>query len=508
MPSRDVRRWSRKKGETGKEEKKVRRSPVLYGFSVVVLVIIAISFIGGPLLSRLTGGGSRIYFGSYDGRAIEYVRGNYFAGQYDYIADQIRQTDQEGNLESQLWQAWRYAFDQTVLHTAIMAEADRSGLWVSNDRVNESLLEYGPYLVNGVFDQKKYQATPRAEKSATVKRRREELTQTQYLIDHLRTVHNSSRELELVKNMASRQRSFSFIHFDFADFPIDRVREYGMENLDRFRKIRLSRITINASKAEAEKVRELALAGSSSFEDLARSYSKGFYADKGGDMGWQFYHQLEIFFDSQEPVQSIFSLTEGEISDVFASGRSWLFFRVDSEPVDPDLEDQEITDIVKSYILNNEKGVIESYFLAEAEDIRDRAEETDFAAASLENGLIPKDTEYFPVNYGGIFEDLPVRVKGDDSALLSSAASNEDFFVTLFSLEEGGISDPVLLSDKVLLVALLDERESQEDLLSERAAGLMITRNLETDLRLNLIQDDLLEDRFQDAFYTYIIPQR
>ena len=44
----------------------------------------------------------------------------------------------------------------------------------------------------------------------------------------------------------------------------------------------------------------------------------------------------------------------------------------------------------------------------------------------------PHETNYFPVNYNNVYEDKNIVVDGDDTGLLSDAASNEDFYIELF----------------------------------------------------------------------------
>jgi len=348
MLSRASKRIAQKKKAT-QEKEKPHRSPMLYYGSIAILVVVVISFIGVPIVSRLGGSGVRMSFGSYNGREIRYIRGNYLADQHESMAERIQQSGQEGTLETQLWQAWRYAFEQTVFHFAILDRAKKSGVWISDDKVTDSLVESGPYTVNGVFSHEKYKATPQAERNANTKLRRDILTHARYLQDLFLTKAQSSKEREFIKSMARVERSFSFVSYSFEDFPVEKSLAFGLANRNKFRKAKLSRITITSSLSEAEKVREMALAGQSSFSELARSYSKGFYADKGGDMGWQYHYQLEVLFETEDPVDEIFNLKEGEVSDIFESGSSWVFFRCDSESVAPDFNEEGLLDTVKEY---------------------------------------------------------------------------------------------------------------------------------------------------------------
>ena len=132
MPSREMRRATRRHHQKDGSiaQKKREMHPFLYAFSVVVLVIIVVTFILAPA-TRGTGGRSSFIFGYYKGKPIEYVPDNYFSRRKDAVADQLRQSGDQGDVAAKAYQVWRTAFDQTVLHTAILTEAEAGGLWIT-----------------------------------------------------------------------------------------------------------------------------------------------------------------------------------------------------------------------------------------------------------------------------------------------------------------------------------------------------------------------------------------
>ena len=186
MPSREMRRATRRhlQRDDNITEKRRQTHPFLYAFSVVLLIVIVVTFIGGPAISR-AGGGGRIIFGYYKDKPIEFFPDNYFSQRKDAIADQLRQNDEQTDLAVQAYQVWRTAFDQTVLHTAILSEAESSGLWISEDRVNEALIRQGPYTVDGQFSVERYNATPSAQRLSYHKLYREQLIHEQFEVVHL-----------------------------------------------------------------------------------------------------------------------------------------------------------------------------------------------------------------------------------------------------------------------------------------------------------------------------------
>ena len=513
MSSRAIRRQNRKTRPEveRKEPTQASRRPLLYALTVVILVIITVSFIGAPVISRM-GGVARLRFGSYDGRDIEFVRGNYLSSQYDMAAENIRASGQAGTLESQLYQAWRYAFNQTVFHAAVLLEMERSGAWVSEDGVNDSLVDYGPYVVGGAFDQQRYAATPQSERVSVRKLRREELLHDRYLSDLFATDKMGAAEREFLESMAATERRFALVAFSFDQLPDGTVVDFALANRERFQRMKLSRISVNSNEREADQIRQKAISGGSSFDELARSYSKDFYADKGGDMGWQNYHDVQVFFDAGAPVDHIFSLKEGEISNLLESGGTWVFFRADSQAIAPDLEDPETIRAVREYILSSEVGVAEEHFLKQAADLARNAREKGFNQAAGEAGLFPPlETEYAPLNYGSVFRSKPLRLRGsDDQGVLAGAAADEELFRSLYSLKEREVSDPLLVGSRVVVATLLDERplsDEDRELVGTSLARLVL-QQMQQDLPDIIVEDDKLVDDFQTAFFTKILGQQ
>ena len=66
--------------------KKFRQSPALYIGSVVILVLVIVTFLGGDLLSggRFGSAGDNWVFGYYDKIPITLVPGNNFAQSYEW----------------------------------------------------------------------------------------------------------------------------------------------------------------------------------------------------------------------------------------------------------------------------------------------------------------------------------------------------------------------------------------------------------------------------------------
>ena len=147
MQSRALKRLQKSKAEANHSRPADNRwrHPFVYIFSFIILIIIVVSFVGGPLLSGI-GRRSTIVFGSWGGEEIEFVSGNYLSRQRDILYDQVLENRSNESYEWQAYSVWKGAFDRTVLHTAILVTADRSNLHISDIRVDATLLSSGPYM--------------------------------------------------------------------------------------------------------------------------------------------------------------------------------------------------------------------------------------------------------------------------------------------------------------------------------------------------------------------------
>jgi hypothetical protein len=309
--------------------------------------------------------------------------------------------------------------------------------------------------------------------------------------------------------MMDEQRRFTFVSFPFDDFPEEQVRQFGEENRQLFRRIKLSRILIKAGEREATEVRRKLEERTSSFEEMARAQSKDVYAEMGGDMGWRYFYDLEGDFESTEPVDTIFSLEEGSLSPVLESRFGWVIYRADSPSLELDVSDSESLTTVRDYIMRYEKGMVEDFALEQAESFRRRVDEVSFTGATLERSYNTSLTDYFPLNYQEIFFLAPVRSMTPNLDL-SSASYNEAFFLQAFRLSIGEVSAPILLDDQVVVLRLEDVRQppqQQLDLLEDYYT-FYAGQTLEADLQNILLDPKYLEDNFNETFYKYIFTSR
>ena len=148
------------------------------------------------------------------------------------------------------------------------------------------------------------------------------------------------------------------------------------------------------------------------------------------------------------------------------------------------------------------------YFTGLAEQFKARAEESDFQTAAREFNLFPsKESDYFPINYGSIFQKKPMTVNGQNSDELSSAVNNELFFEELFSLKKGEISEPIVLTNYLLVFEMTDEREEPQDDMENFKNNLKNFKLNTTQKELSqfVINQDLFDNRFFETMMKILI---
>ncbi len=516
MPSREFRRAQAKKGETVSDaiEKRHESHPLLYGFSIIVLVVIVVTFVlagpGGPMgRGGGVGPGGSIVFGTYEGHDVAFYPGGYFAQQRDRLAAQVRQTTGQ-NPEGMAQAVWYQAFQQTALHVALLVMGEKAGLQVSENAVDKALISFPGYLdENGKFSEEKYNKASGQEKAATRRLYRDNLITSQIASDVLTGVKTGSAESSFIAAMVKPERSFDFVSFPFSGFPPQEVRKFGEANQSKFRKIKVSRILIKSSEQEAAQIRQKIVQKTSTFEELAKTYSKDAYADKGGDMGWRYAYDLQADFENKDTANQIFSLKPGDISEVLKGTYGWMIYRCDAEPMNPDFSNPAVLDDVKAYLTKYEKGKIEDYFNNRATQLAKRAAEVGFERAAAEAGLKVTKTDFFPINLQNVFSFAPVQAI-PDSATPQNAIYNDDFFYQAFSLARDKASAPVVLDDQVLVLKLLAERQMPDTTVNLLGGWIdyMAGQSAQVDLTTSLMAPGKLKDNFEEVFSQYMAPRR
>lgn len=479
------------------------RSRWLYIGSVVILVLVVVTFVGAPVITSTAGSG-RLVFGRYGREDIVYQPGNFFARQYEAIAQSLRDSGNDADLELQLRIAWREAFNRTILHTATLEHAEGAGLDVSVQRVDELIASDPRFQVNGRFDTDAYERIGSQERFALREFHREGAIFDQVVRDVLAGTQVSAEESAFVAAMSGPERSFDLVRFPFSEFPEAEVETFATENADFFTRLDLAVVTL-ATEEEAEQIREQALQPGNPMGDLARTYSRDLYADQDGQIGAIYGYELQQELINPEDLGTVLALAPGEISEPVETTAGWAFYEMLSEPVAFDTADPEMIRAARTYMQNFELGRIQDYVTSEAERFAEAARGTDLENAATEEGLEVLSTPFFPINYGNnqLFGQLQSAQVPD----LSDAAFREGFFTTAFSLGADEISEPIVLRQSVLVMQLREERDARtEDAeFIEEYYDLLVRQFQSDEIEDAFIDEERLDDNFAQSFNRYVL---
>ena len=190
----------------------------------------------------------------------------------------------------------------------------------------------------------------------------------------------------------------------------------------------------------------------------------------------------------------------GEISRVFETTFGWTIYRVNGPVIEPDFSDETTLTDVRDYMYVFERGRIEDYVREQSNLFVATARETSFQEAASAIDQLPQQTAYFPINYG----NLPYfgQVSAPSNETLASGAFQQQFFLDLFSLQEGEVSDPVVLRDYAFVFKLDDERESapEESEFWEFYLPYVIQEFAADEVQRAIVDDDLLDDNFNAVY--------
>jgi parvulin-like peptidyl-prolyl isomerase len=491
-------------------DEKQHRSPrntALYIGSVIILVIVVVTFIGGPAVGSAVGGANRVVFGEYDGTEIAFVPGNYFARQYEILAEQARDAGDTESFELQLRSVWRQAFNRTVFHTAVMAEAEESGMTVSERRIDRQVAQSPRFQENGRFSAEAYQRASSTEKFQLRNYLRQTLIYDQFISDKISNLRHSEAELDFFKSMNSPERQFQFARFAFSDYPTEEVVSYGEENSFRFQNITLSSITVTSSEQDAESILQQYEERTASFEDLARTHSRDMFAEDGGAMGETYYYELERDFEDTDVLSDVFALEAGEVSGVLETTFGWVIYRAEEAAEQPDFTDPEMVETVRSYLNSFERGRVEDFMRERAQEFAAQARQDGFEDAAAEFNIEPILTGFFPINYGNAPFFSPVQT--DDGNQISNAAFRDTFFEAGFSLEQDEVSEPVVLRDFIAVLTLVEERTPDEESLDfvESYFPFVLQQYQAEEVERTTLDQDKLVDNFSRTFNQYVIGQ-
>lgn len=503
MPSNDNKATdkSSKKNVNFNSQKK-KKINVGWIFGMIVLFLIAISFIAAPAISALVGQSvsNELVFGSYDGENISYSQDSYFYEQYQKFGKQYDSSQSSGDMA--LYSIWKNAFDSTVYYTAISKMAEDAGFKTTENTINDAIINSGYYNdENGSFSKKIYESTSADQKNAIRKTITRNLPYNTVVSD-ITTALTSDNETDYVLKMADSTRSFDYVVYDYTMYPKELAAQYALTNPQLFYNIDLSIISTE-TEDEAKAAME-AINGGSSFEEVAKANSQDSYAENGGLIGTVPFYAIQNNFKEAQEASQILDGTKDSVIGPLESASGWAIYKLNEAPQAADYSSEDTLSMVKTYIANNDSNIMDSYLLEQANDFVASAKE-DFDLAAQVNELEINKVSSTAKNISNS-QFMSSFDYSDSKGILANAATDENTMKSLFNSEVGSVMDPIKVNSSYIVVKVDDETtDSGMGEYLKNVYPYYASQQNASDLQYAIMASDKLENNFMSVFIEKIL---
>jgi len=512
MAQKDKKNVIKDKESTSSEiSRRFKQNPALFIGTVVVLVLVIVSFVLVPAIvpesARL---GGDYTFGYYDKVPITWVPGNIFAQYREQATWELQADGRDVDDYMNVADIWRRAYEATVVHTAVLQMMKRSNYSVPVKKVDREVARLPQFQENGRFSSALYNSKSDSDRLVLWRQVSDDLSKQVFFNDYFGLLVPSA-EAEFIANMSSVMREFEMVYFKVDDYPDSEYLAFARNNSALFDTIHLSTISLSSSEREARRILGSIRDGTETFEDAAKNRSQA-YADRGGDMGIRYGYELESEIPDADARRIVLSLRRGELSDLVRTGDNWSIFRIEEELKKADFEDEAVMERVRIYLRNFQRGRMEDWAIEQANDFIADAKESGFENAAHWRNMERFRFGPFPINYGGVelFTALTFfPISGFSEQDMQSMSRNENFWRIAFSTALQTPSEPLVQGSNVLVLIPLDQTTAEEDAI-ERIA-LMYSSYWANYVSQQTIQyyfltgvKDKMEDNFWDVYFRSI----
>jgi hypothetical protein len=359
---------------------------------------------------------------------------------------------------------WRQAYEETVIHTAVLQEMQKAGYTAPEDVVDREVAALSEFQENGRFSAARYRRLDKTARLVLWREVQESITKRRY-VDDVMGLKIPAGEGAFIRDMASRQRSFGLAVFPLDSYPREEIAAYAASAPDLFRITHLSRITINSSEREARQVLDSVKAGTQTFEEAAQTQSQDSYADRGGDMGTKLAYELTSEVPDTQERETVINTLPGDYSPLVKVPSGWAFYRAEEAVRPMDTADTANIDKIRTYMTGFERGRMEDWLFEQARLLISAVEEQGFDAALESRGIQKRDFGPLPLNYGGLTMDfqgvnLFPTLSAQSVSELTPAESNENFWRAAFFTPLEKASEPLVIGNNVLVVYPREDLEN------------------------------------------------
>ena len=125
-----------------------------------------------------------------------------------------------------------------------------------------------------------------------------------------------SKETAFVASMAKDTRTIEYVALPLSAYPDSEVAAWGTAKSGLFRRLSLSRMTLDTKQADAEALLKEIENKTVAFDQAARNRSKDSYAIKGGVMGPMYFSDIAADLVDKSGAEKLAALKKGDFSPV------------------------------------------------------------------------------------------------------------------------------------------------------------------------------------------------
>ena len=432
---------------------------------IVILLIAAFIFVLVPALAGGAGENRLPAYGSYNGVPIKFEEGSEF---YSLANQAVQRMEQQGYSFNGDYASFFYsmafsqAFNQVVGPMALRDLTAQSG-WLAPDSAVDRALINQYYNESGEFSQALYNATPddtkrkyqeQVENALTAGRSYEDLFGSfeSFGSKKLYGLKSSSAEIEFIRQMGTEAHEYEYVAFSMKTFPDEQTKEFAKSHSDKLTKYDLAVVTVN-DESKAKDVLKRINNAEITFEDAVTTYSTKTTGDsESGKITQNRQYQIAGLLKDKEKAGEITSLAKDALSEPVELNSGWAIFKCAGDAVQPDFENADDLKAATNDIYSNEKGVVQDYYTARANDFIAAAATSGYNDACAKFGVEKQTTPSFALNWNNT--TLVGKSNVEDKPELKGALTTENFLNEAFKLGEGEVSTPITLasSDAILVL--------------------------------------------------------
>jgi hypothetical protein len=495
--------------------------PFIFIGTIFILVIVIVAFVFVPAIVPEAQGMGDFVFGYYNKVPVAYVAGNYFYQELQKLLDEQRSNINEFNYPEVYRDIWQTAFALAVIRQGILDEMKSAGYVTPEDVVDRQIALLPDLQVNGKFSVSRYRQMDKTAQMNLWRQIRDDIAISHYR-EYLSGLIISAQEGEFIRSMASPGRSFDLASIPVSSYPDSEIVSFVQSSPSLFRVARLSRITVTSSEREARQILDSIKNETTTFEDAAKE-SRDSYAESGGDMGIKMAYELNSEIpDGEAAVEALLSLPKGSLSDIIKVPEGWTFFRAEDDVRPADTGDLALMEKVRAYVWLYERGRMDEWLLAEANQLAGDIKAKGFDTALYDRGIEKRSFGPLPINYGNVILYPSVYSSGIPES--EKASVDDNFWTTAFSTPLLTPSKPLIVGDFVLVLYPTEEIEAEKREIAtgetesdeletpldienvyESAYSWLISRTIDSRLAGYFFSNGKLEDRFDEVFRRQVL---